>query len=76
MTQQRIYITKYNNKLDMSTIESQIEQKKAEIKALREKEVVARITSAISTGNRVELLKACASLVSRNQKKGAKVQKK
>lgn len=71
-----IYSTKYNNQIEMSTIESQIEQKRREIRALRNTENIQTMSNALAKGDTKALLKACRSYVSRNQENGTTKAKK
>lgn len=58
-----------------NTIDAQIEQKRKEIRELRNRETMQNIQGALAKGDTKALLVACRSFVSRNQVKKSKVKK-
>lgn len=66
------YLSEDWQHIDMSanTIDAQIEQKRKEIRELRNKETMFAIQGALAKGDAKALLVACSSFVSRNRVKG------
>lgn len=62
--------------MSQNTIDAQIEQKRKEIRELRNRETMLAISGALAKGDAKALLVACRSFVSRNQVKSKKVVKK